>query len=161
MRQAMAVGMLACLIGVTSAHAQPPADAANTRRPASYDAALAKSTGGDDYGMRQYVFVLLRTGPTPVPKGPARDEMFAGHMANINRLAEAGSLVYAGPMDGVDGWRGIFILAVDSVDAARELVATDPVIRSGEMVAEYHTHYGSAALMLVNGLHARIAKKPI
>jgi hypothetical protein len=37
-------------------------------------------------------------------------------------------------------------------------VRTDPVIARGEMVAEYHAYYGSAALMQVNDLHRRVAK---
>ena len=65
----------------------------------------------------------------------------------------------AGPFDGVDGWRGLFIFAVSDVDEARRLVATDPVISNGEMVADYHPYYGSAALMLVRDAHARIAKQ--
>ena len=69
------------------------------------------------------------------------------------------ALALAGPLDGVDGWRGLFVLAVPDIDAARQLVATDPVIIKGEMVAEYHRYYGSAALMTVNGLHEKLARK--
>jgi uncharacterized protein YciI len=76
----------------------------------------------------------------------------------MERLAAEGKLVYAGPFDGVDGWRGLFILATDDLEEAKRLVATDPVIVSGEMVAEYHKHFGSAALMMVNELHGRLAK---
>ena len=65
---------------------------------------------------------------------------------------------YAGPLVGVDGARGIFIFAVDSIDEAKALVATDPVIIKGEMVAEYHMHFGSAALMMVNHIHNQITK---
>jgi len=108
--------------------------------------------------MRRYVFVLLKTGPTRVPDGPEREEMFRGHFANINRLADAGKLVQAGPFDGVSGWRGMFVLATDDLEEARKLVATDPVIQKGEMVAEYHTYFGSAALMLVNDLHKKVDK---
>ncbi len=133
-------------------------DAAATPSP-DYDAALAQKTGADEHGMRKYVLVILKTSPTPVPKGPERDEMFKGHFANMNRLAEAGILAVAGPLDGVDGWRGLFILAVDTIEEAKQHVATDPVISKGEMVAEYHTHYGSAALMLVNEGHRKVAKK--
>ena len=118
----------------------------------------AKSVGADERGMRRYVFVLLKTGPNKVPEGPARDEMFKGHFANIGRLAAEGKLVQAGPFDGVDGWRGMFVLAVADIDEARRLVATDPVIASGEMVAEYHRYYGSAALMLLNEAHRRVEK---
>ncbi|WP_342117578.1 YciI family protein [Pseudoduganella sp. OTU4001] len=126
--------------------------------PPAYDAELAKSLGGNDNGMRRYVFVVLRTGPTKVTGEQERKEMFAGHMANIMRLANERKLAYAGPLDGVDGARGIFIFAVESIDEAKALVATDPVIIKGEMVAEYHTHFGSAGLMAVNGVHSKIMK---
>jgi hypothetical protein len=56
-----------------------------------------------------------------------------------------------------DGMRGfVFVLAMNDIEEARQLVATDPVIQKGEMVAEYHQYFGSAALMLVNGLHEKI-----
>ena len=48
---------------------------------------------------------------------------------------------------------------MNDIEEAKKLVATDPVIIKGEMVAEYHKYYGSAALMLVNEAHNRIAKK--
>ncbi len=126
--------------------------------PPKYDAELAKSLGGNDNGMRRYVFVILRTGPNKVPAGQERTDMFAGHMANIQRLANERKLAYAGPLDGVDGARGIFILALDNMDEAKALVATDPVIIKGEMVAEYHMHFGSAGLMMVNQVHSQISK---
>jgi hypothetical protein len=62
---------------------------------------------------------------------------------------------------GTDGWRGLFILATDDIDEARRIVATDPVIVNGEMVAEYHKHYGSAALMLVGEMHDKVASKKL
>jgi hypothetical protein len=36
-------------------------------------------------------------------------------------------------------------------------VATDPVIVNGEMVAEYHPWYASAAMMMIPEIHARVA----
>lgn len=141
--------------------ARPAAMAQEDAQPASplYDAALAQKVGADERGMRKFVLVILKTGPTRVPDGPERDAMFRGHFANMTRLAEAGQLVLAGPLDGVDGWRGLFVFAVEEIAAAEQLVATDPVIQQGEMVAEYHAFYGSAALMEINDLHERIAKK--
>ncbi len=127
--------------------------------PPQYDEALATRLGADERGMRSYVLVILKTGPTPVPDGAERDEMFRGHFANMQRLSKEGVLAHAGPLDGVDGWRGLFILAVADVEEARKHVATDPVIVRGEMVAEYHKHYGSAALMQVRETHERVAKQ--
>ncbi len=125
----------------------------------AYDDSLATRFGADDFGMRSYVLVILKTGPTKVPAGPERDEMFQGHFANINRLAAEGSLVLAGPLDGVDGWRGLFVFAVPDIEAAKKLAATDPVLIKGEMVAEYHKYYGSAAIMGIRDVHARLGKK--
>lgn len=56
------------------------------------DAGLAQRLGADERGMRQYVLVILKTGPTRVPDGPGRDAMFAGHFANIERLSRQESL---------------------------------------------------------------------
>jgi len=136
-----------------------PAQPSNEAQNAAYDAELARSLGADDNGMKSYVLVILKTGPNKVADGPERDEMFRGHFANMNRLSAAGKLALAGPFDGVDGWRGLFVFAVADIAEAQALVATDPVVVKGEMVAEYHAYYGSAALMLVRDAHARIAKK--
>lgn len=145
----MAMGLV---LGGGGACAQPAAAPA-------FDAELAQRLGADDYGMKPYVLVVLKTGPNKMPPGPERDEMFRGHFANMKRLSDDGKLALAGPFDGVDGWRGLFIFAVRDIDEARRLTETDPVIVKGEMVAEYHRYYGSAALMLVREVHDKLAKK--
>lgn len=110
--------------------------------------------------MRPYVLVILKTGPKRVPDGDARDAMFAGHFANIERLAKAGKLVVAGPFsEDPDGWRGLFLFAVEDIAEAKRLAATDPVIVNGEMVAEYHRWYGSAAAMLIPEVHEKLMPK--
>ena len=157
MSRLTAFAAYACLLVLPALSQAQPGTVEAPRPP--YDAELARSVGADELGMRKYVLVVLKTGPRKVPAGAERDEMFKGHFANINRLSAEGKLVLAGPLDGVDGWRGLFVLAVADIDEARRLVAADPVIREGEMVAEYHTYYGSAALMLVRDAHDRVAKK--
>lgn len=149
---------LACAILLLVPAMAPAQDAPAPVKP-GFDADLAKTVGADDYGMRNYVLVVLRTGPKTMAKGPERDAMFKGHFANMNRLSAEGKLALAGPFDGVDGWRGLFIFAVSDIEEAKKLVATDPVIINGEMVAEYHKYYGSAALMLVRDGHEKVAKK--
>ena len=174
----LATSILIAAIGAlgiaAAAAANAPTTAAGSTAP-NFDAALAQRLGADEHGMRSYVLVILKTGPTPTPKGDKRNEMFKGHFANIQRLASAGKLAAAGPFDGADGWRGMFIfavkdvdrrsrsvhLAVKDVDEAKALTATDPVIQSGEMIAEYHPLYSSAALMLVNETHAKLARQPL
>jgi uncharacterized protein YciI len=149
-----AAGLAAGVIGAAPAAAQQ----SPTPTPA-YDETLARSVGADEMGMRRYVFVLLKTGPNKMPAGAERDAMFKGHFANMKRLSDEGKLVLAGPYDGVDGWRGMFVFAVPTIPEAKQLTETDPVLVHGEMVAEYHTYYGSAALMLVREAHDKVAKK--
>jgi len=151
-----ALGLLPRLAAAQTAAASAPSAAPSA---VQYDAELASKLGGNANGMRSYVLVVLRMGPTAVPEGPVRKKMFEGHFENINRLAAEKKLVFAGPLDGVDGWRGIFVLATGEIDEAKRLVALDPVIINGEMVAEYHKLFGSAALMMVTELHNRIQKK--
>ena len=163
MRPLILAAMAACSsLACGVAFASDAAASAGTPMPATaaapaFDAALAQKLGADERGMRRYVLVVLKTGPTRMPDGDARKAMFAGHMANIERLAKAGKLAVAGPfMPSDSGWRGLYIFAVDSIDEAKALTGTDPVIVNGEMVAEYHPWYGSAALMATAELHERL-----
>jgi len=71
-----------------------------------YDAALAKSLGADEHGMRSYVLVILKTGPKKATDKAERAKIFEGHFANMNRLAEDGKLAVAGPLDGKEDRRG-------------------------------------------------------
>jgi uncharacterized protein YciI len=145
--------LILCSLRLAAAQTVPAAPALQ------YDAELARSLGADERGMRSFVLVILKTGPNKVAKGPARDQMFEAHFANIQRLASDKKLVLAGPFEGTDGWRGVFVFAPPDIDQAKAYVATDPVIVQGEMVAEYHKFYGSAGLMMVNEIHNKIQKK--
>lgn len=148
------LGLFCCSLLPATAQTAPVAPAAQ------YDAELAKSLGADERGMRSYVMVILKSGPNKVPNGPARDAMFKGHFANITRLAGEKKLALAGPFEGTDGWRGVFVFATPDIETAKQYVATDPVIMQGEMIAEYHKFYGSAGLMMLNEIHNKIQKKP-
>jgi uncharacterized protein YciI len=114
---------------------------------ADYDSVLARKLGADDYGMKNYVLVILKTGSNKLEAGARRDSLFRGHMENINRLAEEGKLVLAGPLGQNDrSYRGIFILNVRKVEDARILLDTDPTVREKIFEAELYEWYGSAAL---------------
>lgn len=54
-------------------------------------------------------------------------KLMEGHMANINRLAEEGKLLAAGPFDGGGG---LFIFNTTSVDEAQSWVNTDPAVQA-------------------------------
>jgi uncharacterized protein YciI len=113
----------------------------------SYDEALAKKLGADDFGMKNYVFVILKTGENTTVDKEDLNILFRGHMENIQRLVKEGKLIVAGPFGKNDkSWRGLFILDVKTVEEARELVNTDPAIKAGIFAVDLVPWYGSAAL---------------
>jgi len=126
-----------------------------------YDEQLAEQLGADEYGMRSYVFVVLKTGPAVISDENRRKEIFAGHFSNMGRLATEGKLVLAGPfIDGGDK-RGLYIFNVATIEEAEALVGTDPAVAAGIFTAEYTKFYGSAALLELSKLHKKIQKTKI
>jgi len=112
-----------------------------------YDADLAKKVGADDYGMKSYIFVILKTGTNTSTNKIEVDKAFAGHMTNMNTMVEAGKLVVAGPIGENDkNYRGIFILNESDMGKAKILLATDPAIKAKFLDYDIFPWYGSAAL---------------
>ena len=114
----------------------------------NYDKALADKLGGDDYGMKKYFFVILKTGTNQTADKDLTNKSFKGHMDNITRLVEEGRLIVAGPLaKNENNYRGIFILNnIKSIEEVKELLLTDLAIKNGLLDYEIFTWYGSAAL---------------
>lgn len=125
----------------------------------TYDAALAKKLKADEYGMKTYVMAFLKAGPNRNRSKEEAQKLQAAHMTNINRMAKEGKLVLAGPFEDNGEVRGIYIFDVATVAEAEALTRTDPAIQAGSLVMELHPWYGSAAVMTVNEVHAKIEKR--
>ena len=119
---------------------------AQTNNPV-YDSALAEKLGGDDYGMKSYMLVILKTGSNKTTDKPFIDSCFRGHMENIGRMVDANKLIVAGPLGkNENSYRGIFILNVKTVEEANSLLESDPAVKENLLAAEIYKWYGSAAL---------------
>jgi len=137
-----------------------PASAQKTVAPVNpnYDEALAKRLGADERGMREYVMCFLKTGSLKVDEAAKRAELMKGHFGMINRLANEGKLILAGPFSNGGDFRGIYVFDVKTIEEAQKLTETDPSIKEGYFKVEFIKWYGSAALMDVNNIHKKIAK---
>jgi len=124
----------------------------------NYDETLAKSLNADDYGMKKYVLVMLKPGSNTDTTRSVIDSVFTGHMKNINRLAESGELVVAGPIMKSKEYRGIFIFNVETIEEANALIETDPAVSSKFLEPEMFLWYGTAALMETTKIHRKIEK---
>lgn len=120
---------------------------------------LADSLGADEYGMKSYVFVILKTGPNKTDDKQLLDSLFRGHLNNIMRLASLNKLTVAGPfMKNDKSYRGLFIFNVKTVEEANELLATDPTIQAKVLEAELYPWYGPAALPVFHETQLKMQK---
>ncbi|MBL7723553.1 MAG: hypothetical protein JNK27_05360 [Chitinophagaceae bacterium] len=112
-----------------------------------YDSLLAKQYGADEYGMKNYVLVILKTGSNMSADKALKDSCFAGHFQNMDRMVKRNKLIVAGPFGkNQNNFRGIFILDVASIEEARQLLQTDPAIKNEFLTPDIYPWYGSAAL---------------
>ena len=123
----------------------------------NHDALRMASEDVDEMGMKPYVFALLQTGDTMPRPDSVLSDLFAGHMANIEELAEEGKLVVAGPFYDVPraprSWRGVFVLNTSDTAEARGWVDQDPAVQAGVFDVVLTPWYSSGALQAVQGLH--------
>ncbi|MEZ4917604.1 MAG: YciI family protein [Saprospiraceae bacterium] len=128
---------------------------------AGYDSLFASKVGADEYGMSQYVMAFLKRGPNRDRDSLEAAELQRAHLQNINRMAEEGKLVVAGPFLDNGDIRGIYIFNVKTVEEAQALTESDPAIQAGSLVMELHPWYGSACLPLLLPLHKRLEEKNV
>ncbi len=86
-----------------------------------------------------YLAFLVRGAKWTPEKTPQTEELQKAHLANINRLAEMKKLVVAGPFGDNGELRGIFVFKVNSLDEAKSLAETDPMVQAGRLAIIMHT----------------------
>ena len=92
------------------------------------------------YEMKQYFFVMLSKGKDrdKITDTAVINKLQAGHMANMEVMANAGKLVVAGPFGDNGNWRGIFIFDCKTKEEVEALLKTDPAIAAGRLDYEIH-----------------------
>ena len=135
------------ITGLSFAQSNTPEKDTTISNP-NYDRVLAEKLGGDDYGMKSYFFIILKTGANTTADKTLISESFRGHLDNINRLVEEGKLIVAGPLGkNPMNYRGIFVFNNSaSMEEMKEMLQTDPAIKNGLLDYDIFTWYGSAAL---------------
>jgi len=99
---------------------------------------LAQEEEKPKYEMKTYQMVFLYKGENRNQDSLEVEKIQAGHMANIQRLADEGKLIVAGPFLDDKDLRGIFIFDSESEVEVKALVETDPAIIAGRLRYEIH-----------------------
>ncbi len=114
----------------------------------NYRKDLATKLEADDYGMKTYFFIILKSGHQPPDDKELMAQSFRGHMDNIQRLVSEEKLIVAGPiLKNPNNYRGIFVFNNVSDEAeVKANLETDLAIKNGFLDYDIYSWYGSAAL---------------
>lgn len=152
----LSAGLIACT-------AQQKIDSNNSQTKNGFNQQLADFLGADKYGMKNYMLVILKTGPKDkeIIDKDQRAQLFKGHFSNMQEMENSGKLKLAGPFATANhlGYRGIFFLDVKTEDEAKELLQNDPTIAAEIFVVEILPFYGSAAIPMHLDYHKKVAKE--
>jgi uncharacterized protein len=114
-------------------------------------AALASSAAPEEpklgpggYEMTTYYVGFLYRGAKWAPgETPETKKLQEAHMANIQKMAEAGKLVIAGPFTDDGDLRGLYVFRVASAEEAKALVESDPAVKAGRLRFELHPWFAA------------------
>jgi uncharacterized protein YciI len=137
-----------CLMALASfAQAQSTALAADPQTQSLKRSQPKAESKPPQFDNEQYQFGLLTRGPKSSGGDTAEvRKLQEGHMANINKMAQAGKLFAAGPILDNGDLRGIFIFRAASVDEAKALAADDPMIKAERLKLEILPWFGSKGI---------------
>jgi uncharacterized protein YciI len=100
------------------------------------------------YEMKMYYLVFLKKGPNQNQDEAHLKKLQEAHMAHLTKMAEAGKMDIAGPVQSDTDLRGICIYNVATKEEAEELVNQDPMIKDGRLVAEILPFYSAKGASL-------------
>lgn len=89
--------------------------------------------GDTTYTMKRYVFMLLESGTTKSKDSTEAAHFQEMHLTHLNKLAESGKLIVAGPFEGGGKHRGLLIFDVETVEEALKLEGEDPTVKTDRL----------------------------
>lgn len=106
--------------------------------------AKAPDIGPGGFEMTTYYVGFLYRGLRWTPEQtPETEALQKGHLANIQKLAQEGKLLLAGPFTDGGDLRGIFVFRVGSMAEAQALAESDPAVKAGRLRLEFHPWYAA------------------
>lgn len=82
---------------------------------------------------------LLRRGPAwTAEESPETEALQQRHLEYINKMAQSGSLLIAGPFTDDGDLRGVFLFQTVTFEEAQALALADPAVQAGRLVVDLH-----------------------
>ena len=121
--------LVLCLTGTAASASDKPRAGTMTLTPAA----------PPDPDLTTYYVGLITKGPNfDAYDKEDRAKIQSAHLGNVERLAQLGKLLVAGPCPDNREWRGIYIFKCGSLQEAERLAASDPEVQTGRLRVEIH-----------------------
>ncbi len=127
------IALTILILNVTNTFAQKNIQAA--KEPIKENAKV------DEGEMKTYVMVFLKKGAKRDHPAEEAKKIQALHMEHLNMMHKEGMLLMAGPFADDHDIKGILIMNAPDADQIKQLVESDPAIKAGRLIAEYHLWY--------------------
>lgn len=108
----------------------------------------AQSNIEQEFQMKQYFMVFLKAGPNRTQDSVTSAKIQEGHLNNITRLFNEKKMVMAGPFLDEGIYKGIFLFDIATEDEVKQLLQTDPAVKSGRLDYEIHPWYGPGNIVI-------------
>ncbi|WP_372773396.1 YciI family protein [Mangrovibacterium sp.] len=109
---------------------------------------FAMTEGDTTYIMKRYVFMHLLSGTERSKDSLEAAKMQELHLAHLNKMAESGKLVMAGPFENGGEFRGLLIFDVDSLEEAIKMEAEDPAVKTNRLKMQAFYWWGAKGTKL-------------
>ena len=110
--------------------------------------AFSQSRIEEEFQMKQYFMVFLTAGPNRSQDSATAAKIQEGHLGNITRLFNEKKMIMAGPFMDEGKYKGIFLFDVATEEEVKQLLQTDPAIKSGRLGYEIHPWYGPGNIVI-------------
>jgi len=104
--------------------------------------------GDTTYVMKRYVFMHLLSGSERSQDSLEAAKIQEQHLAHLNKMADSGKLVVAGPFENGGEYRGLLIFDVETIEEALALEGDDPAVKAKRLKMQAFYWWGAKGTQL-------------
>lgn len=103
---------------------------------------------GQPIKMEEYRLGVVKKGPAwSADRTSGAEQLQEGHMRNIRKMADAGILALAGPLEEAGDLRGIFVFRTKDEEKIRSMVGEDPAVQAAMLRVDLYPVYLAAGVL--------------
>ncbi|RKD89732.1 YciI family protein [Mangrovibacterium diazotrophicum] len=109
---------------------------------------FSMTEGDTTYVMKRYVFMHLLSGTERSQDSLEAAKIQEQHLAHLNKMADSGKLVVAGPFENGGEYRGLLIFDVETIEEALALEGEDPAVKAKRLKMQAFYWWGAKGTKL-------------